>query len=957
MKTSSVNQTYLYGMKVMEELKDSIDSLRVENHECRTFVPQNSLFQLLTREKIEDMCSNITGASQQGTQDDVVTTIMGGARRIFAILILCDHPEFIINFIKTVDQFQPSELDHRLPFDINTLQRVLPSVRADKFHKIQWEFSAPHLSNTGIPRCLEPKIILPFSEDRRLDEGGFGVVYSVKMKDDYHRLGISDGSAVLSASSVSYLIRKELLPHAKDYEVELRNLSLLKLLKHPNIIRLLSCYTYRDSHNFIFPRASDGDLGDFLSKERPEAFKRNESFFVALSGIASALHSIHYFSAATLDVYLIGCHHDLKPKNILVEGDRFLLADFGLSRFKVQSDGSRTPYRERNGYEIAPECQDLENDEMHEIGRSSDIWSFGCIIAYVLVYMRRGSTGLRAFKQARKFKYGPYTYYYFHCGHKPNEGMHEWLTDELEPSCTVSERLILQLIRKILVLSPRERPSSGYVMASLQFATLHALSQPVQTRLRMLTNSLDSGQAKTELLIEKQRFRSWQWTLGLVTDSHKPAEELRSESKLENFDTMISTLSMLQQVLDCFETSIGNPRRRLILPTRQLNASLLGNLSPMEQLKARNFLDTVLLSTDNTEYLAYLAQFGLVHGIRSLADTKHKTLMESSVDLPIRGSLEMEYNSILKGQSTEFHLIGPALSVLSDSEQSVLIEWRTYDDSYRHETILQRMQEIATLLTSTRSDPCFRNLRCRGFCKDSNPKSHALGLIYSFPTGIQGPRARIQTLSALLDQKSRSALPDLGSRYALASSLASTVLAFHQASLLHKSLSASNIAFFRLSGTLSTPLLSDPYVIGFVHSRPDKANVFTEGLDSLENRDYSHPDYLENDKRFEPWFDYYSLGLILFEIGMWRSLSKLTSEGGSPRKMVKMLMADHLSSLRLKAGCVYAECVRSCLDGSLESPSSGDGITESTEKRGVAIRVNFTLSVVSKLNRLASYEI
>lgn len=940
----------------MEELKDLIDSLRVENHECRTFIPQNSLFQLLTREKIEDMWSHIASASQQGIQDDVFTTIMGGARRIFAILILCDHPEYIINFIKTVDQFQPSELDHRLPFDINTLQRILPDVRAEKFHKLQWEFSAPHLSSTGIPRCLESKIILPFSEDRRLDEGGFGVVYSVKMKDDYHRLGICDGSAISSASSVSSLIRKELLPHAKDYEVELRNLSLLKLLKHPNIIRLLSCYTYRDSHNFIFPRASDGDLGYFMSEERSEAFKRNESFFVAFSGIASALHSIHHFSAATLDVDLIGCHHDLKPKNILVEGNRFLLADFGLSRFKVQSDGSRTPYRERNGYEIAPECQDLENDEMHDIDRSSDIWSFGCIIAYVLVYMRRGPTGLRAFKQARKFKFGPCTYYYFRCGDGPNEGMHEWLTNELEPSCTVSERLILQLIRKILVLSPRERPSSGCVMALLQFATLHALSQPIQTRLSMLTNSLDSGQAKTELLIEKQRFRSWQWTLGLVTDLHKPTEELRSEKKLENFDTTISTLSMLQQMLDCYQSSTGNPRRRLILPTRRLNASLLGNLSSIEQLKARNFLDTVLLSTDNTEYLAYLAQFGLVHGIRSLADTKHKTLIEPSVELPIRGSLEIDYDSILKGR-TEFHSIGPALSVLSDSEQSVLIEWRTYDDSYRHETILQRLQEITTLLTSTRSDAGFRNLRCRGFCQDSNPKSHALGLIYSFPTEIQGPRARIQTLSALLDQKSRSALPNLRSRWALASSLASTVLAFHQASLLHKSLCASNITFFSLSGTLSSPLLSDPYLIGFVHSRPDKANVFTEGLDSLENRDYSHPDYLENDKRFEPWFDYYSLGLILFEIGMWRSLSKLTSEGGSPRKMVKMLMADHLSSLRLKAGRVYAECVKSCLDGSLQSPSSGDGITESTEKRGAAIRVNFTLSVVSKLNRLARYEI
>jgi serine/threonine protein kinase len=55
----------------------------------------------------------------------------------------------------------------------------------------------------------------------------------------------------------------------------------------------------------------------------------------------------------------IGCHQDLKPGNILVDGDTFLLADFGLSRFKESIEGSYTSYKSVGGYYVAPECEDF----------------------------------------------------------------------------------------------------------------------------------------------------------------------------------------------------------------------------------------------------------------------------------------------------------------------------------------------------------------------------------------------------------------------------------------------------------------------------------------------------------------------------------------------------------------------------------------------------------------------
>lgn len=944
----------------MEELKDAIDQLREENSEYRSFVPQGPLYQLLVRDKIENICKTIPSASQLMVQDDVIKIIVSGARRIFAILVVCDHPEHIIDFIKALDQFQLSGLDHRLPFDIGTLRRILPNTRAEKFHKVQWEFSTPYLSTTGIPRCLEPQIVLPFIKNQRLVEGGFGVVYSVEINAEYHRLEISDNRTLLSSSGassgVTCLIRKELLPHAKEleFEVELRNLSLLKLFKHPNIIRLLSCYTYRDTHNLVFPQASGGDLGELLLNDRPEAFIRNETFFVALSGLASAMHHVHHCVAEILDIDLIGCHHDLKPRNILVDGDSLLLADFGLSRFKLESDGSKTPYRQRRGYEIAPECQDLDDeDETHEIGRASDIWSFGCILANVLIYMKEGPDGIDSFKNARKFKHERTTYYYFHCGDKPNENMHAWL-DNFELSCTISEHLLLQLVRKILVLDPQARPGSGDVMASLQFATLHALSWPIRIRFRSLRDAISTGQAKTEILIEKQRFLSWQWALGLVDNEHRPIQVLQSEVQFEQFNSIVSTLSMLQQVLDCFETSLGNPRRRVVIPARQLNRSLLAFLDPMMQSRAMNFLDIMLLDTEDLEYLGCLAQFGSVGGVQGLADTKRKTLRILIDSLP-SSPIDIANSQLLKENQISTQLTGSSSCVYSISGDKILIESGAWDDRFTREIILRRIQDTTTLLTTIPSNSSIRILHCRGFCQQPD-----LGIIYDFPPNMQGPNAQFGTLKWFLNQRSRTSIPDLGSCFTLASRLASTLLAFHQASWLHKSLSASNIAFFWLSGALPVSVLCDPYVLGFMHSRPDDANSFTEGpVYSLEDQDYLHPDYLENDERFEPWYDYYSLGLILFEIGMWRTLGKLTmdSKGKHPRLMLKELMANHMSTLRLMAGRVYAECVETCLDGTLKCPPPSSGAIQSTERRNASVHVNFALSVVSKLTRLASYEL
>ena len=192
----------------------------------------------------------------------------------------------------------------------------------------------------------------------------------------------------------------------KNYHRELRNLSLLTQLKHPNIVGLLCCYSHQNCHAFLFPAAEHGDLKTLLElPERPVHFGADETFLVSLAHLASGLDAMHNFFAGMLNIRLTGYHHDLAPKNILIDGNRLLLADFGLSNFKEFSEKPSASFKDNHGDYIAPECVDLEgNLERSHISQDSDIWSFGCILMVVFIYIKSGVEGVQHFEEARRYE-------------------------------------------------------------------------------------------------------------------------------------------------------------------------------------------------------------------------------------------------------------------------------------------------------------------------------------------------------------------------------------------------------------------------------------------------------------------------------------------------------------------------------------------------------------------------
>lgn len=358
----------------------------------------------------------------------------------------------------------------------------------------------------------------------------------------------------------------------EDYEKELRNLTILNVLKHPNIIDLLGAFTYRGRHNFLFPYAEGGSLQSMLNGEtQPPGFQAHLDFFRALFHLSHALEQVHDLTVRDLDLRLIGCHHDIKPDNILVHEGTFLLADFGLSNSKATYQTSSTPHRMGQGDYLAPECDDLDDEEYekHTIHRSSDIWSFGCIIIAVLTFMLGGRNEVERFRSARRSKLGHYIFYTFHDGKgKLNEAVIRQF-DRLRKGLTLEEGRTIHCAEKLLSLNPTLRPRSKQVTRDLMTVTILVAARPVQRLFERLLGS----NACAETYIESTRLDIWAaiWSMSAeVTDSTIVQGDFEFDLKAG-----IETLSLLETQIESALTLHSHEPRQLSLPSiRDLNTRL-----------------------------------------------------------------------------------------------------------------------------------------------------------------------------------------------------------------------------------------------------------------------------------------------------------------------------------------------------------------------------------------------
>lgn len=211
-----------------------------------------------------------------------------------------------------------------------------------------------------------------------------------------------------------------------------------------------------------------------------------------------------------------------------------------------------------------------------------------------------------------------------------------------------------------------------------------------------------------------------------------------------------------------------------------------------------------------------------------------------------------------------------------------------------------RVAELAMILGKSHKPHSLRILDCAGYAQNSLPKTFSLVFYYpdhavtdTAPISLQkllprGPNGWALRHKTPADTPAVSARPSLHTRYAMAQSICQSFAVLHATGVLHKAVTTSNIVFFKHKTAGTTPGfqhdLTRPYTTGFTWTRthgPEYVSEAVPGLDyaTMNGILQAHPAYSVNtNQRYMKMFDLYGLGVVLLQIGLWRSLEDITDD-------------------------------------------------------------------------------
>jgi DNA-binding beta-propeller fold protein YncE len=185
--------------------------------------------------------------------------------------------------------------------------------------------------------------------DARIARGGMGVVYRAT------HLGLDRPVALK-------VIARELAGDASFRERFLRESRLAARLDHPAVVPILDSREVDGELIVAMRLVEGGDLRGLIDRDGPLPPERATAL---LGQVAAALDAAH---AAGI------VHRDVKPHNVLVEGDRAYLSDFGLAK-SIDESGPNTASVVGTVAYMSPEQWRGER-----VGPPADIYSLGCVL-------------------------------------------------------------------------------------------------------------------------------------------------------------------------------------------------------------------------------------------------------------------------------------------------------------------------------------------------------------------------------------------------------------------------------------------------------------------------------------------------------------------------------------------------------------------------------------------------
>ncbi|KAJ0788866.1 putative mitogen-activated protein kinase CMGC-MAPK family [Helianthus annuus] len=262
--------------------------------------------------------------------------------------------------------------------------KALPSSSDASQLTIVEDFDPSALKLIKVPqRIALPSASLPLDPNRKLEaefftEYGEASRYQVQEVIGKGSYGVV-GSAVDTHTGEKVAIKKinDVFEHVSDATRILREIKLLRLLKHPDIVQIKHIMLPPSRREFkdiyVVFELMECDLHQVI-KANDDLTPQHHQFF--LYQLLRGLKYIH-----TANVF----HRDLKPKNILANADgKLKICDFGLARASFNDAPSAifwTDYVATRWYRAPELCGSFFSKYTPGI----DIWSIGCIFAEMIL--------------------------------------------------------------------------------------------------------------------------------------------------------------------------------------------------------------------------------------------------------------------------------------------------------------------------------------------------------------------------------------------------------------------------------------------------------------------------------------------------------------------------------------------------------------------------------------------
>ncbi|KAI0514630.1 hypothetical protein F5B22DRAFT_656618 [Xylaria bambusicola] len=314
---------------------------------------------------------------------------------------------------------EPPDNNERLPLKKSRLEEIFhgDSATVDHFLANQHRFCTLVLFQEGTHMEIDDDDTarLPCMNERPIGEGAFGRVYEVKIPTSH--LMVRTGGHILPGPQV--VARKDYRrpSHAKDdFETERNFLKII--LRSPsqceNVLSSYGTIEYVSSSAFsLFMPKADMDLEHYMREHESDNARPIASIAQHLqyaAGLARGIAYLHHGIESPDGRKVICRHLDLRPANVLIfhndDGNMiWKISDFGLSRIKELPDGSIST----GGLTVSPTSSPPgrgiysapESGSVKRMTTKSDLWSLGCIISVLCVWLRRGYDGVESYAKSR----------------------------------------------------------------------------------------------------------------------------------------------------------------------------------------------------------------------------------------------------------------------------------------------------------------------------------------------------------------------------------------------------------------------------------------------------------------------------------------------------------------------------------------------------------------------------